>query len=86
MSVYIKSMMAPRNCEVCDLRNGCEMSMPLNKRPFDCPIIELPPHGDLIDRDELLSANRDTFTSMTELKIEFAPVIIPSNSEGSDDG
>ena len=37
-------------------------------------------HGRLIDADELLNMNIDTFSQQTELKIKFAPTII----EGSE--
>ena len=37
-------------------------------------------HGRLIDADDLLNTNIDTFSQQTELKIKFAPTII----EGSD--
>ena len=37
-------------------------------------------HGRLIDADDLLDANIDTFSQQTELKIKFAPTII----EGSE--
>ena len=37
-------------------------------------------HGRLIDADELLNTNIDTFSQQTELKIKFAPTII----EGSE--
>ena len=42
MSALIRGMTMPKNCEVCELKNGCEFSMPLTGRPFDCPIIEVP--------------------------------------------
>ena len=63
MGVYIKGMEMPENCFHCrfsrwDVEGGfCDL---LNedadmrfKRHDDCPLIELPDHGDLIDRDVL---------------------------------
>lgn len=38
-------------------------------------------HGRLIDADELLSANIDTFSQQTELKIKYAPTIIEADKE-----
>lgn len=38
-------------------------------------------HGRLIDADELLDANIDTFSQQTELKIKFAPTIIEADKE-----
>ena len=53
MSVLIKGMEMPKNCGVCGFKDGCEFSVPLTERPFDCPLIEVPPHGRLGDLDEL---------------------------------
>lgn len=36
-------------------------------------------HGRLIDADELLDTNIDTFSQQTELKIKYAPTIIEGN-------
>lgn len=62
--VYIKGMKMPECCEDCKLFNmeydacnytncsvGYEYS---NKRMEDCPLVEVPDHGDLIDRDVLM--------------------------------
>jgi len=38
-------------------------------------------HGRLIDADDLLDANIDTFSQQTELKIKFAPTIIEADKE-----
>lgn len=63
MSVLIKGMKMPENCFHCrfsrwDVEGGfCDL---LNedadmrfKRHDDCPLIEVPDHGDLIERDRL---------------------------------
>lgn len=42
MSVLIKGVKMPINCRVCFLRDDCDMSMPFIKRPFDCPMVEIP--------------------------------------------
>ena len=67
MSVLIKGMEMPKNCDECPCyyetegawRNECEV---LGKeyiaddyRPEWCPLVELPPHGRLIDADELVA-------------------------------
>ena len=65
MSVIVKNMEMPENCDVCRMRtDACFCSaMPKEfcgyadeqKRPDWCPLVELPEkHGDLIDRDVLL--------------------------------
>ena len=51
MSVLIKGMEMPKNCDVCFMRDACEYSMPLEKRLTDCPLVEVPKHGRLIDAD-----------------------------------
>lgn len=61
--VYIKGIEMPKCCEDCKLYNmeydacnynncsvGYEYS---NKRMEDCPLVPVPDHGDLLDRDEL---------------------------------
>ena len=65
MSIIVKGMEMPKNCDECPCyyetegawRNECEV---LGKeyiaddyRPEWCPLVELPPHGRLIDADAL---------------------------------
>ena len=55
MSILIRGMEMPKNCDVCFMRDACEYSMPLGKRLTDCPLVEVPtPHGRLIDADALV--------------------------------
>ena len=67
MSVLIKGMKMPMNCTECRFGSieSCETEptiircIVLNRLTHEvdwhevCPLIELPPHGDLIDRDAL---------------------------------
>lgn len=61
MSVYIKGMTMPKNCINCPLTVGaydCGVTGEnvidfLDKKPPNCPLVELPPHGRLIDADAL---------------------------------
>ena len=63
MSVLIKGIHIPTGCAVCfynrDTRClllpglGCDESNGAQRRE-NCPIIELPDHGDLVDRDVLI--------------------------------
>ena len=66
MSVLIKGMEMPKSCEKCPCKTadafgglGCQTTgyIPLRKanqdRPDWCPLIEVPPHGRLIDADAL---------------------------------
>ena len=58
MSILIKGMEVPRNCIECRFENfnNCDV---LDKRvesvdvPPWCPLIEVPPHGRLIDADDI---------------------------------
>ena len=54
MSVLIKDMEMPERCGQCFLRVGnCKQRIYMEQRPKGCPLVELPPHGRLIDADEL---------------------------------
>jgi len=76
MSILIKSIKMPKNCDICFIRDDCEYSMPLSKRPIDCPLVEVPePHGRLIDADEILKENKYNGI-MDVYKIAIAPTII----------
>ena len=66
MSVLIKGMEMPKNCKECpfsDHEAWCLIPgdwreryyCPDDERSDDCPLIEVPPHGDLVDRTELLA-------------------------------
>lgn len=51
MGVYIKGMKMPTRCDDCFLPlQYCPYAMKPNG---ECPLIPVPPHGDLIDRDAL---------------------------------
>lgn len=65
MSILIKGMEMPTSCENCRFRGlggialdetvcmftGNHRKYPNIPRFIDCPLVEIPPHGDLIDRD-----------------------------------
>ena len=59
MSILIKGMDMPNVCAYCFLdASECDLHAKVNiwrERHPDCPLIELPPHGDLVDRNELLA-------------------------------
>ena len=65
MSVYIKGMEMPQNCGECLLAklsptgeslicNYMLSRVSWEERPFDCPLVPVPPHGRLIDADALM--------------------------------
>ena len=96
MGVYIKGMEIPSNCDDCLLDFDCphDQSMDGYKmqggRPRTCPLISIPPHGDLIDRDALeqdaqkrllmCNKNDNHFQKPYEVMraIALAPTIIPA--------
>ena len=91
MSVVIRGMKMPRNCDECPCyyetegawRNECEV---LGKeyiaddyRPEWCPLVELPAqHGRLIDADALLASDLggEPFKSVIRRILRQAPTVI----------
>lgn len=52
MSVLIRGIEMPKTCDECFLPlRYCDYAM---KRGGKCPLIEIPPHGDLIDKHKLI--------------------------------
>lgn len=90
MSILIKGMEMPKNCYECDfctygycphLNSHVSNSQ---ERDSDCPIIELPPHGDLIDRDEQIERAWRLNLSTRELivtMLKTAPTILEAEVE-----
>lgn len=66
MSIYIKGMEMPTNCWRCSLSQLYEKPREMlvckitheevlrHKIDGNCPLVPVPPHGDLIDRDALI--------------------------------
>ena len=91
MSILIRGMEMPKNCDVCFMRDACEYSMPLGKRLTDCPLIEVPmSHGRLIDADafQLEAYNMmfrghadDRDVAFVNFLLGKAPTIIESEDE-----
>ncbi len=104
MSVLIKGMEMPTNCWFCSVKSwdDDEYVCPFSGRTVksgdadanrheDCPLIELPYHGDLVDQKEIMrefavrvraSNNSDfakepTWNDAVSL-VESAPVVIPA--------
>lgn len=97
--ILIRGMEMPKGCAECKLNsdticvliNGCiyDESNGSNRRP-DCPLHELPEHGDLIDRDAFRAENEyylnrefinPKYEDTLEDLLKDAPVVIPSNKE-----
>ena len=72
MSEYVFKTDSPiRSCSECDYRCGLNIIARQNPegRHEHCPLLELPPHGDLIDRSELPT------TSITDYAFEGHTVV-----------
>ena len=50
MSIIVKGMKMPWNCRECEIG----LVYPCYSEQHLCPLIEVPPHGRLIDADELM--------------------------------
>ena len=69
MSVLVKGMEMPTCCCVCPCFNDeycyCQAadkdlgSIPIDHRHPDCPLVSVPPHGRLIDADELIEKQKE---------------------------
>lgn len=100
MGIYIKDIEMPTSCEKCPCKTadafgglGCQATgyIPLRKanqdRPDWCPLVPVPPHGDLIDRDALLDTATIHWSQTTNEscfpidEIEYAPTIIEAEEK-----
>ena len=96
MSILIRGMEMPKNCKTCpfsDHEAWCLIPgdwreryyCPDDERSEYCPLIELPPHGRLIDADKLASETFYGATSapyITYRKFVNAPTVI--EAEGTE--
>lgn len=79
--IYIPSMEMPKSCWDCfACRDGwCIINQKIEGHrtvTHSCPLIEVPKHGDLIDRDMVLEKAWDVETFVDAVK--YAPTIIES--------
>lgn len=104
MSVIVKGMEMPKNCEECMVYvryktwsgdHGCFCGLTkrdvINSKKIEdlCPLIEIPPHGKLIDADRLLTdrmkskyyhlPNGDI--AIPIIDIEHAPTVLEEEEE-----
>lgn len=57
MGIYIKGLKMPITCDDCIVPlSKCDFLM---KRADACPLVAVPDHGDLIDRDAFIKVNRE---------------------------
>ena len=91
MSILIVGIEKPINCRLCfasdDESRFCRAAkeyIPMRGKPKFCPLIELPDHGDLIDRDALMKHECYVPLPLGNLPVIYrsyvkgAPVVIPA--------
>ena len=94
MSILIKGMEMPTRCCFCKIyvediyycpMLGREIENPWadDGVELDCPLVPVPPHGDLIDRDALKNVCKENAKSGIGLWVDYmdislAPTIIPA--------
>ena len=92
MDILIKNMEMPKSCEGCfaceefsyecyDYCNILKAPTTRGERRKDCPLVALPSHGDLIDRNELPIIGITDYKLESHTVVEFedvqdAPVIV----------
>ena len=90
MSVLIKGMEMPPSCcqcpvnmDICKRGYKYLLTHPelYDKRADDCPLIEIPQHGYLIDMDALAAQCDDPYWCVWLSDIEAAPTIIQADND-----
>lgn len=91
MSILIRGMEMPKTCGKCQIKNAIECNRwklvrsDMLDRHKDCPIISVPPHGDLIDRDVLISNHTiDQYDWSEVIDVEDiwnAPIVLKAEEE-----
>lgn len=103
MGVYIRDMEMPTRCGRCDMcvpeadgnidwHNMCCITgadiVDVGEKMVDCPLVPVPPHGDLIDRQVLLEGEGRYCISLCKEGIDVeeilrAKTVIPAEEEKS---
>ena len=92
MGVYIKGMEMPKSCADCELAEHYERYGQEHYCPFmgwyadyeKCPLIPVPPHGDLIERDaaydKIAEQEGGNYVDMdaVDMGLNETPTIIPA--------
>lgn len=83
--ILIKGMEMPKSCSWCFCMASCKLwkniMAPEFNRHRNCPLVPVPAHGDLIDRDVLIKKARTQFDWNDVVDVEDianAPTIIPA--------
>ena len=104
MKAYLEIEM-PTSCYYCPMTNDgfylCKATSPFKeleddceeRRPEWCPLVPVPEHGDLIDRDALTAKFKEMglgehslierlFADGVYVMIDYAPTVIPADGKG----
>ena len=90
--IYIHGLEMPKSCAEC-LDVGWHYVFECNlddvehgERNTDCPLVPVPDHGDLIDRDALMqnAEYKGTHDILTAWDVVAAPAIIPADKEAGE--
>ena len=95
MGVYIKGMDMPKNCHECVFGKYevCAINISVEKKDaitHSCPLVEVPPHGRLIDADTLKARlfpekidgiKTSISVSCMKLVIDDAPTVIEADAD-----
>jgi len=73
----------PYECAACmhDFEDGIDIYE--NSRPDWCPLVEVPDHGDLVDKDEIIIPflESENDEKWVKVAIDAAPTVIPASKE-----
>ena len=97
MSILIKGMEMPKNCKHCKFRktelqeepDWCLISEEslFELAENDCPLVEVPPHGRLIDADKI-GYHSGTWEKgcdwVMQSEIALMPTVIPADKDGEE--
>lgn len=86
MSILIKGMEMPMLCGSCFLRGSCKQRIYMERRPKDCPLVEVKePHGNLVDFDQIVEDYWDGASMVIDeqkfKQIESSIIIEPEGRE-----
>lgn len=81
MSVLIKGMEMPKSCPECPLADeivhcpltGKTYNWGMIERASDCPLVPVPPHGDLIDREKLYEQTANWEAQALDQTLRYRP-------------
>lgn len=101
MSILIKGVEMPKSCNecpfgkekqfdfgiVCTLLNGTTLDVTSRPKGI-CPLVPVPPHGRLIDADELydsmmMAMVMTGYQVRALIEIDFAPTIVPADKDNN---